>query len=131
MEQRPQHPQYRGRRFKYNSHDLETMVASPSELPASQQAIGVASSSQFNFGPDFDPLGQQQRRELILKYAWQHHRFQIIIMGIVMLALFVGVFFWDELCLRGTVAGAYTKTWLRCSKNRKIFHLSKRNRYVL
>lgn len=75
------------------------MVASPSEEPASQQAKGAASSPQFNFDPDFAPLGQQQRRDLILRYAWQHHRIQIIIMGIVMLALFVGVFFWDELCL--------------------------------
>jgi hypothetical protein len=56
-------------------------------------------ATQEEICPDYPPLDDKMRRTLIIKYAWAHHRNQILFMCIIMVLLFMGVCRWNELSI--------------------------------
>lgn len=84
-----------------------------------QKGAGSLSDSEADLGPNFESLAPQKSVEHVLKYAWRHHRFQIIIMGGVMTVLFIGVLIWNELYMpvhflnsSSTVHSASPSSWI-------------------
>ncbi|HSD56836.1 MAG TPA: hypothetical protein VLB04_01540 [Methanotrichaceae archaeon] len=72
--------------------------ASSPEPTVGDKAISAPTTSpQWDPGPDLKPLSRLQRLVSVLKYAWQSYCIEIIIMISVLLAIIVGVLYWDEL----------------------------------
>lgn len=69
------------------------------------------SSQQSNdnhspLGPTFPALQSRQRKKFILKYAWQHQRWQIVIIVLILVVLLLGIARWNELHLPNNFSDA-------------------------
>ncbi len=72
--------------------------ALPFELSADETPLTSPKTSQeFDLGPDLKQPNQLQRWLSILKYAWQHHRIQILIVILAAAFIAMGVRSWIEL----------------------------------